>query len=249
MPTKSHDTLAEFFSSAEFHMQLYQNGPFTPTEHLCIKPWLSNVSLPGSSRGTHAGSNTVLGCREKIADYALVYVPQGDNERLPIFPHVVMEVGFSQEYNANTRSVLAGVQEWLVATRGGVKLAVLFKIEEGNVVGKRIEQLEGIEEVNGDEQEVVEVEVEGRDMQEQCDASSETEDYFRTMDNMSNDADNWIGKFTVFMETWVYDSTTDGASLKQQRQVWPTFPVSPPYIPPCLASMLNFHKILVLDEK
>ena len=45
------------------------------------------------------------------------------------------------------------MQEWLVATT--VKLAVLFKTEEGNVAGKSIEQLEGIEEVNGDEQEVI----------------------------------------------------------------------------------------------
>lgn len=221
MPTNSHDTLAEFFASLQYFAQLLQNGPFTPAEYLCIKPWLSNVALPGPSKRTHDGSNpTGLGPREKIADYAFVYAAQGANERLPVFPHVVVEVAFSQEYS----SVLADVQEWVVATKGGVKAAVLFKIEEGKVPGKRVEQLEGMEGVGGDD-EVVAVEEEGRGMQEQQqqqrDVSPGPEDYARRLDGI--DVDNWVGKFTVFMETWVYDNTTGGASRQQQRQVWRTF--------------------------
>ncbi|KAF8457015.1 hypothetical protein BGX38DRAFT_893757 [Terfezia claveryi] len=118
MPTKSHDTLAEFFSSTDFTIQLLQNpGAFTSTERLCIKPWLSNVALPGSSKRTCDGSNK-LGRREKVGDYALVYIPNGERGKQPVFPHVIMEVGFSQEYDQK-RSVLTDVWEWLVATKGG----------------------------------------------------------------------------------------------------------------------------------
>lgn len=56
MPTKSNDTLAEFFSSTDFTIQLLQNpGAFTSTERLRIKPWLSNIALPGSSKRTWTG--------------------------------------------------------------------------------------------------------------------------------------------------------------------------------------------------
>jgi len=232
MPTKSHDTLAEFFSSIDFTIQLLQNsGAFTTTERLCIKPWLSNVALPGSSKRACDGSNK-LGRREKLGDYALVYIPNGENEKQPVFPHVIMEVGFSQEYDKKKRGVLADVREWLVATKGGVKLAVLFKIEEGEVPGKTIAQLEGIAGFcdnnkhnddydaygEGDKEEGEEA-----DKEAESDSCSEPEDYYRRMDDMGHDADNWIGRFTVFMETWVYEATTGGISMKQPRQVWQTF--------------------------
>ncbi|KAF8431553.1 hypothetical protein BGX38DRAFT_1294822 [Terfezia claveryi] len=69
MPTKPYDILAEFFSSTDFTIQLLQNpGAFTSTKRLHIKPWLSNVALPGSSKRTCDGSNK-LGRREKLGDY------------------------------------------------------------------------------------------------------------------------------------------------------------------------------------
>ena len=127
-----------------------------------------------------------------------------------MFPHVMMEVGFSQHYDKQD-SVLAGVREWLVATKGGVKLGVLLKIEEGQVPGKTIKQLE--EEVDvGDV-------ANGIDVDDEQDMSSDLEDYYRRMATMKVDADKWIGKFTVFMETWVYDPTTGEVLVKQPRQV------------------------------
>ncbi|RPB20000.1 hypothetical protein L211DRAFT_578060 [Terfezia boudieri ATCC MYA-4762] len=210
LPTKSHDTLVEFFGSEAYLMQLIQNSVFTPAERACIQPWVSNVALPGSSKRAREGSNK-LGRREKLCDYALVYIPEDPSQQEPVFPHVVMEVAFSQDYGKNN-SVLADVQEWLVATKGGVRLGVLFKIEEGQVPGKTIEQLErGVDpDKNGDMEY-------GEDSDEQ-DLSSDPENYFQRMAAIRTDADKWIGKFTVFMETWVYDPTTGGTTVKQSRQ-------------------------------
>ncbi|KAF8457016.1 hypothetical protein BGX38DRAFT_893794 [Terfezia claveryi] len=104
----------------------------------------------------------------------------------------------------------------------GVKLAVLVKIEEGEVPGKTIEQLEGIGEFGdnnnsgggGDDNDDEEEEEE----EEGSHSCSDPEDYYLRMDDMEKDADKWIGKYTVFMETWVYEPTTEGISVKQPRQ-------------------------------
>lgn len=91
MPTKSHDTLAKFFGSGAYLIQLIHSPVFTPPERACIQPWVSNVALPGSSQQARGGSNE-LGRREKLGDYAL---PEDANEQEPVFPNVIMEVGFS----------------------------------------------------------------------------------------------------------------------------------------------------------
>jgi len=91
---------------------------------------------------------------------------------------------------------------------------VLFKIEEGQVPGKTIEQLErGVDPDNYGDVEY------GEDSDDGQDLSSDPEIYYRRMATTKVDADEWIGKFTVFMETWVYDPTTGGTLVKQSRQV------------------------------
>lgn len=104
--------------------------------------------------------------------------------------------------------MLADVWEWLVATEGGVKLAVLVKIEEGEVPGKTIEQMEGFGEFgdnndSGGDDDDDEEDKEKEKKEEESDSYSDPEDYYCRMDDMKKDADKWIGKYTVFMETWV----------------------------------------------
>ena len=136
--------------------------------------------------------------------YAFVYI---ENKKQPVF-HVIMEVRFF---------VLANIREWLVATEGGVNLDGLFKIA---VPERAIDQLGGLvgsvttiknneddasSDDNSEERgEAVELDV-GEDQSDSC---SDAEDYYCSMDTMSNGADNWIGRYTVFMETWVYEATT-----------------------------------------
>ena len=88
--------------------------------------------------------------------------------------------------------MLTDVKEWLVTTEGGVRLAVLFKIEEGRVPGKTIEQLEGVGGFDGgDDQDGEEVEEkEEEEEEEESDVASDPKQYYRRIDNMVNEADH-----------------------------------------------------------
>jgi len=110
----------------------HTTAPESRNLHAYIKPWLSNIPLPDSSKRACDGSNQ-LGGREKIADYASVFqmvIKRSSQYSRGIFPGVLQE----------QRSVLAGVWVcrcgWLRQRRVG--LAVLSKIEGGKSRGRRL---------------------------------------------------------------------------------------------------------------
>jgi len=103
---------------------------------------------------------------------------------------------------------------------------VLFKIGEGRVGGQTIDQLEN--EVDPDDYGDVEY---GEDSNDGQDLSSDLEYYYRRMATIKVGADKWIGQFTDFMETWVYDPTIEGTLVMQSHRVCHT---------PCLPSFLSY---------
>ena len=207
MPKGPHDSAENYFADLLHDME--SAHVLTKSEQQLLRRSTRDICLPRSHSGSlppgHLGEASL-----KVPDVVFETRKRGPA------PFLVVEVGFSQEYDSpTTGGLVQDARHWLEQTEGAVKCAVLVCITENK--DRHEPHMDTHEEEDGDDI-VCDSDADSADSKE----SSITHygsllERFRSSPSLVS---RYAGSFTAFVEVWRYDSTTKKIFLAQPRVVF-----------------------------
>jgi hypothetical protein len=207
MPKFVHDAFSFFLGRLCHHRIPW----LTPHEHDHLNVFKSSQTMKGSAPTTFVHSKRQA--MDKEPDGAITF---GDLEGPDdvLWPVVVAEVGFSQQYN----SLLQDARQWLLRAEMPPTIVMLLKIQE-NLPGLRMRKLtpdysvrlQNLLRKYGDGFRLAKANMDG-------DGVSGVDFNYRHMQQEIL-VEDWVGEMEVFFEIWVREETNSEIRPRVQRYV------------------------------